>query len=266
MNNINEILDKASECLNCKRPTCKNGCPISTNIPEFINAIKNNRFKEAYEILHENNVMSEICGKVCPYEEQCQSKCIKGIKGKSVEINALERFINEWAEENNIKYKYIKSNQRKEKIAVIGAGPAGIACATELLKKGYKVTIFEKESKAGGILEYGIPDFRLPKEIIHKVIKRIIDLGAKIEYNIEFGKDITLSDLKKKYKAIFLSIGANTPFSYELTNNECKNIYSSNDFLKNYNSGKNFNLGTVVVIGGRKCSIRLSKSSKKDEC
>lgn len=261
MNNIDEVLNKASECLNCKKPTCKAGCPISTNIPEFINAIKNNNFKEAYEILHENNIMSEICGIVCPYEEQCQSKCIKGMKGKSVEINALERFINEWAEENNIKYEYKKLKERDEEIAVIGAGPAGIACATELLKKGYKVTIFEKENKAGGILEYGIPNFRLPKTTIHNVVRRLEDLGAKIEYNVEFGKDITLSDLQKKYKAVFLSIGASIPFLYELTNNECKNIYNSNDFLKAYNNGENFNLGITVVIGGRECSIRLCKSS-----
>lgn len=261
MNNVNEILDKASECLNCKKPSCKTGCPVSTNIPEFINAIKNNNFKEAYEILHENNIMSEICSMVCPYEKQCQSKCIKGIKGKSVQINELERFINKWAKENNIKYEYKKTNKRNEKIAIIGAGPAGIACATELLKQGYKVTIYEKENKAGGILEYGIPNFRLPKVTIHNVIKKLENLGAEIKYNMEFGKNITLSDLQKNYKAIFLSMGASVAFSYKLTTYECKNIYLSNDFLKAYNNKEKFDLGVAVVIGGRKCSIRFCPSS-----
>ena len=169
---MESIIEKANECLCCKLPMCRKGCPVATNIPEFISNIKNGNIEKAYNILQENNILSSICSRVCPSENQCMGSCIRGIKQNSVQINTLERYVNDVAEEKNIKYNIeIKENIDK-KVAIIGSGPAGISCAYELLKKGYKTTIFEKEEKCGGILRYGIPDFRLDKSYIDAVIER----------------------------------------------------------------------------------------------
>lgn len=252
MKNIDNVLEKASKCLNCKNPMCRKGCPIATNIPSFISKIKENNFEEAYNILQENNIMSEICSTVCPVENQCMGSCVRGIKSEPIEINYLERFINNWAKENNIIYTPKVKPLTNKKVAIIGAGPAGIACAVELRKEGIDVTIFEKEEKSGGILEYGIPDFRLERNIIENLINRVKDLGVKIKNNIELGKDITPESLKEQgYNAIFIGIGAQKQSTYKLTNENTQNIYNSDDFLKRYSLGKKIkNLGTVVVIGG----------------
>lgn len=248
-----DIENKASRCLNCKKPMCKEGCPISTNIPEFIAKIKEKDYKTAYELLQENNIMSEICSRICPVEQQCMSKCIRGIKEKPVQINSLERFINDWAEENNIKYEYKLPNKINRKIAIIGSGPAGIACSTELAKAGISdITIFEKEEKCGGILEYGIPDFRLSKDFVTNVIDKVKKLGIKIENNVTFGKNINLETLKKQgYTEIFVGTGATITSTYKLTDCETTSIYKADEFLKSYNTGKPVqHLGKCVVIGG----------------
>lgn len=252
MENVDNILEKASKCLNCKKPMCRQGCPIATNIPSFISKIKEKKYEDAYYILQENNLLSEICSTVCPVESQCMGSCVRGIKAEPVEINQLERFINNWAKEHNITYTPdIKANQNM-KVAIIGAGPAGIACGVELRKDGAEVTIFEKEEKAGGILEYGIPDFRLEKSIVENVINSVKELGINIETGVELGKDITLEDLKEQgYENIFLGIGAQKQSTYKLTDEHTTDIYKSDDFLKYYNTGKKLeDLGITVVIGG----------------
>ena len=252
MEGLEEVLEKASKCLNCKNALCRKGCPIATNIPEFIAKIKDNDFKAAFNILYDNNLMSEICSTVCPVESQCMGSCVRGIKGEPVQINYLEKFINKWARENNIEYKTKTKKKTDKKVAIIGAGPAGISCGIELKKEGYSVTIFEKEAKCGGILEYGIPDFRLERETISSLIKRLEDLGIEIKNNCEFGKNITIDELKQQgYDAIFIGIGAQRQSKYPLTRESTRSIYQSDEFLKMYsNKNKIDDLGITVVIGG----------------
>ena len=252
MENLDDVLNKASKCLNCKNPMCRKGCPIATNIPAFISKIKENNYLEAYNILQENNLMSEICSTVCPVERQCMGSCVRGIKGEPVQINYLERFINDWAKENNIKYDMKCKNISNKKIAIIGAGPAGLACSIELRKAGADVTIFEKEKMCGGILEYGIPDFRLSKNTIENLIDKVQALGVKIKTGVELGKDIDIKTLKEQgYEYIFLGMGAEKQTTYTLTNEQVYGIFKSDEFLKAYNTGKQIkNLGTTVVIGG----------------
>ena len=252
MNTLQEILEEAKQCLNCKNPLCRKGCPMQTNIPDFINAIKNENLQEAYNILQENNIMSDICSNVCPHEEYCMGHCVKGIKGNPVKISVLEKYVNLWARENNIKYSQKKEKENSIKIAIIGSGPAGIECSIELAKKGYKVTIFEKEKEVGGLLTYGIPGFRLPRNITENLTKRIKEIGIEIKTEIELGKDISIESLKKQnYKAIFIGIGADIPSTYTLSNEQCEKIYKSNYILKEYNAKRIVeNLGDVIVIGG----------------
>lgn len=252
MENLSETLKEAKECLNCKNPLCRKGCPINTNIPAFIDEIKNNNLNKAYEILQENNIMSDICSNVCPHEEYCLGHCVRGIKGNPVQISKLEKYVNLWAREKNIKYKYKLQKSNNIKIAIIGSGPAGIECAVELVKKGYKVTIFEKEEQIGGLLTYGIPGFRLPRNITENLTNKINELGIEIKTNIELGKSLSLNDLKKQgYKAVFIAIGADIPSTYNLTDKECNKIYKSNYILRKYNAKEIVqNLGNVIVIGG----------------
>ena len=251
MNNFEEILIEANKCLNCKNPLCRRGCPIATRIPDFINEIKNNNLQKAYEILQENNIMSDICSNVCPYEEQCVGHCVKGIKGEPVHINRLEKYVNLWARENNITYNYKIEKSNNIKVAIIGSGPAGIECAVDLAKKGYQITIFEKEKQIGGLLTYGIPGFRLPRNITENLTNRLKNLNIEIKTEIELGKDISLETLKKDYKAVFIGIGADIPSTYNLSNEKCDNIYKSNYILKEYNAKRIVeNLGDVIVIGG----------------
>lgn len=249
---MKEIKEKAEYCLNCKNKPCSiKGCPMQTKVPEFITEIKNENFKKAYDILQENNICSYICSIVCPQEEQCEGSCIRGIKSNPTSIGELEKFVNEWAIENNYENKLIKLESNGKKVAIVGSGPAGLECASQLLQNGYEVDIYEKDKIPGGILVYGIPDFRLSKDIVQKVINTLKDLGANFITNKKLGKDISLKELSDKYDAVFLGIGAAKSSTYNLSENELKNVYESDVFLRAY-SEKNFlkDLGTVVVIGG----------------
>lgn len=252
MNNLKDALEEAKKCLNCKNPMCQKGCPIGTHIPSFISEIKNNNLEEAYKILQENNIMSNICSNVCPYEECCVGNCIKGIKGEPIQVNKLEKYINNWARENNVVYVNERKESNNIKIAIIGSGPAGIECAVELSKEGFDVTIFEKEEEIGGLLTYGIPGFRLPRDITQSLTRRIKSLEIHIQTNIEFGKDITIESLKKEgFKAIFIAIGAEKASTYQLTDKECNKIYKSDYILKEYNAKRTIeDLGNVIIIGG----------------
>ena len=263
---MEEIEDKADRCLNCKKPMCREGCPISTNIPNFISKVKEKDYKSAYEILQENNIMSEICSRICPVERQCMSKCVRGIKGEPVQINYLEQFINDWANKNNLEYDYKIRESINKKVAIIGAGPAGIACASELAKAGIKnITIFEKEEKCGGILVYGIPDFRVSKNLVENVIKKIKKLGINIKNNVTFGKDITIENLKEQgYEIIFIALGATKTSTYKLTEENVSNVYKYDDFLKLYNTGKPVKkLGKCVVIGGGNVALDSARVAKR---
>ena len=256
-----QIIDKANYCLNCiNKPCSTKGCPMHTKIPEFISMIKENNLQEAYKILKENNLFSYICALICPQEEQCEGSCIRGIKQNPTEIGLLEKYVNEWAIENGIKIDYEKKPSINKKVAIIGGGPAGLECAFELLLAGCDVTIYEKEKKLGGILTYGIPDFRLDKKIVEEIVDTIKNLGANIYTEVELGKDIHLQDLQKQYDAIFIGIGATKSVEYPLYEEKLSTIYKSDEFLKTYAEGKRIdNLGKVVIVGGGNVAMDCSR-------
>ncbi len=256
-----QIIDKANYCLNCiNKPCSTKGCPMHTKIPEFISMIKENNLQEAYKILKENNLFSYICALICPQEEQCEGSCIRGIKQTPTEIGSLEKYVNEWAIENGMKIDYEKKPSINKKVAIIGGGPAGLECAFELLLAGCDVTIYEKEKQLGGILTFGIPDFRLDKKIVEEIIDTIKNLGANIYTEIELGKDIRLQDLQKQYDAIFVGIGATKSVEYPLYEEKLSTIYKSDEFLKTYAEGKRIdNLGKVVIIGGGNVAMDCSR-------
>ena len=239
---MKEVLTLASDCLNCKvKPCSMKGCPIKTNIPEFINMVKEEKYEEAYKILQENNLLSYICSLVCPQEEQCEGSCVKGVKANPVHIGNLEKAVNEWAIRNNYEYKIDKKEPNGKKVAIIGAGPAGLACSIELLKEGFLVDIYEKDKLPGGILVYGIPDFRLSKSIVEDLINKIKSLGANFITEKELGKDILLEELSKEYDAVFLGIGATKSTIYNLSEDAIKGVYKSDEFLKAYNENQFIN-------------------------
>ena len=261
MENLEKIQEKANWCLQCKaRPCAEKGCPVHTNIPEFISKIKEEKFKEAYDILQENNIFSHICGTICPQEDQCEGSCVRGIKQVPTSIGKLEKFVNEWAKENEYEFVYQVGEEKDKKVAIIGSGPAGLECAYELRKQGYQVTIFEKDEDFGGILRYGIPDFRLSKDIIKKIIDKLKKMGIIFKNNTCLGKDITIEDLKNEFDAIFLGIGAEKSSTYDL--GDFESIYDSDTFLRAYNNKKYLdNLGDVVVIGGGNVAMDSARAA-----
>lgn len=262
MEKIETIKDMANWCLNCPTKPCTNGCPMNTQIPEFINFIKTEDYESAYKLLQKNNFLSYICSKVCPQEEQCEGKCIRAIKQTPTEIGKLEKFVNEWAKENNIKYSRKQKSKNGKSIAIIGSGPAGLYVANELLLEGFDVTIFEREEKLGGILTYGIPDFRLEKYLIDEIVENLISLGLNIKNNCELGKNITLNKIRKEYDFVFLGIGATTSTVYKLSEENLTTVYKSDEFLKSYNTGNHIkNLGKVVVIGGGNVAIDSARAA-----
>lgn len=262
---MEKIEEMANYCLNCKlKPCSEKGCPIKTQIPEFITEIKNKNLKKAYDILQENNICSHICSIVCPQEEQCEGSCVRGIKSTPTHIGLLEKYVNEWAEKEGYKYEINKKENNGKKVAIIGSGPAGFECGYELLKNGYSVDIYEKDSIPGGILVYGIPDFRLSKNYVEQIVNKLEELGAKFITNKELGKDFSLEEISKKYDAVFLGIGAPKSSRYSLSQNELKNVYDSDVFLKAYNENKYIkNLGTVVVIGGGNVAMDSARVAVK---
>jgi glutamate synthase (NADPH/NADH) small chain len=256
-----QIIDKANYCLNCiNKPCSTKGCPMHTKIPEFISMIKEKNLQDAYKILKENNLFSYICALICPQEEQCEGSCIRGIKQTPTEIGLLEKYVNEWAIENNIDIEYTKKAPINKKVAIIGGGPAGLECAFELLLAGCDVTIYEKEKLLGGILTYGIPDFRLDKKIVEEIVDTIKNLGTKICTEVELGKNLHLQDLQKQYDAIFIGIGATKSVEYPLYEEKLASIYKSDEFLKSYAEGKKIDeLGKVVIIGGGNVAMDCSR-------
>ncbi len=232
-----EAKRESERCLKCKVPNCRKGCPVSINIPGFITEIQNGNYKKAYEIISEDSNLPAICGRVCPQETQCEGKCVKGFKGDAISIGKLERFVADYAREHEIDVE-AKIEKNGIKIAVIGSGPAGLTCAGDLAKKGYDVTIFEALHKAGGVLTYGIPEFRLPKDtVVNSEVEKIKKLGVKFEYNVIIGKTITIDQLiqDENFKAVFIASGAGNPRFMGIPGEDLNNVFSANEFLTRFN-------------------------------
>ena len=251
-------INEAKRCLNCKNPKCVSGCPVNINIPEFIKFVSEGKFKEAYDVICKSSSLPAVCGRVCPQEKQCEGLCVRGIKGEPVGIGYLERFVADWYMKNISKNEE-KTDSNNIKVAVIGSGPSGLSCAYDLAKFGYDVTIFEALHLAGGVLVYGIPEFRLPKAIVKKEIEGLKDLGVKIETNVVIGKTISIDELINEYdfKAIFIGSGAGLPKFMGIPGENLNGVYSANEFLTRINLMKAYdkNSNTPIKLGNKVCVV-----------
>ncbi len=225
---------EAERCLQCNNPRCMKGCPVNIHIPEFIKAIKENDIKRAYEVITEASSLPAVCGRVCPQEKQCESMCIKGLKGEAISIGSLERYVADYAMNNNLA-SISKKESNGKKVAIVGSGPAGLSCAGELAKNGYDVTIFEVLHKVGGVLSYGIPEFRLPKSIVQKEVDSLEKLGVKIICDVPVGNAISLSKLENDYDAVFLGTGAGLPKFMNIPGEDANEVFSANEVLTRIN-------------------------------
>ena len=267
-----EAVSEAERCLNCKNAQCVKGCPVSIDIPGFISEIKSRNFEKAYEVLSDSSALPAVCGRVCPQESQCEGKCIRGIKGDPVSIGKLERFVADWAREHGIKPKKA-DKMNGHKVAVIGSGPAGLTCAGDLAKLGYDVTIFEALHRAGGVLSYGIPEFRLPKdEVVAKEVENVKSLGVKIETNVVIGKSVKIDELMEEegFEAVFIGSGAGLPRFMGIPGEQANGVFSANEYLTRNNLMKAFDntyetpisLGKkVVVVGGGNVAMDAARTA-----
>jgi len=270
--NEEEATKEAARCLNCKNPKCVDGCPVSINIPGFIAHVKDEKFEDAAKEIAKYSALPAVCGRVCPQEKQCEQRCVLGIKGDAVSIGKLERFTADWSAEHNVDLSATESNNGI-KVAVVGSGPSGLTCAGDLAKKGYEVTIFEALHKAGGVLEYGIPEFRLPKE---KVVKNEVDnirkLGVKIETNVIIGRTITIDELfeDEGFKAVFIGSGAGLPRFMGIPGENANGVCSANEFLTRVNLMKAAVEGyetpvrtgnKVAVVGGGNVAMDAARTA-----
>lgn len=256
--NMEEAMCEAERCINCKNAQCVKGCPVSINIPAFIEQVKLGNIEAAYQIISESSALPAVCGRVCPQESQCEGKCIRGIKGDAISIGKLERFVADWARENGIKPAPAKEKLGK-KVAVIGSGPAGLTCAGDLAKLGYDVTIFEALHEAGGVLVYGIPEFRLPKEaVVKKEIENVESLGVKIEKNVIVGKSVTIDELieEEGFEAVFIGSGAGLPKFMGIPGENANGVFSANEYLTRSNLMKAFNEeSNTPIMRGKKVAV-----------
>lgn len=260
---MEEIKEKANYCLNCPVKPCSNkGCPLNNNIPEFIKAVKEEDIKKAYEILSETTVLESVCGRICPHMKQCEGSCVRGIKGEPVSIGDLEAYVGDVAIKNNYKISEINKEKKDKKIAIVGGGPAGITASAFLLKKGFSVTLFEKYNYLGGLLVHGIPEFRLPKNIVKNTIQKVIDLGLEVKYNYELGKNLSLNELEKDYDAIFLAYGANITTKMGVEGEELDGVYGGNQLLE-YNNHPDYKGKSVAVIGGGNVAMDCARTIKR---
>ena len=267
-------IDEAKRCLICKNPRCMGGCPVNIRIPEFIGFVAEGKFEEAYKVITKSSSLPAVCGRVCPQESQCEGLCVRGIKGEPVAIGRLERFVADWHNANALEAP-VKPESNGHKVAVVGSGPAGLTCAGDLAKLGYEVTVFEALHLAGGVLVYGIPEFRLPKSIVQKEIDGLVALGVKVETNVVIGRSITIEELMKEYgfEAVFIGSGAGLPKFMNIPGENLKGVYSANEFLTRVNLMKAYKAGSttpikqnknVAVVGGgnvamdaARCALRL---------
>ena len=270
--NMEEAMEEASRCINCKNAKCIQGCPVSINIPAFVNAVKEGKITEAADIIAESSALPAICGRVCPQETQCEGKCIRGIKGDPVSIGKLERFVADWAKENGIK-PVPAAQKNGHKVAVIGSGPSGLTCAGDLAKMGYDVTIFEALHKAGGVLVYGIPEFRLPKDkVVAAEVENVKSLGVKIETNVIIGKSVTIDELLKDegFEAVFIGSGAGLPMFMGIPGEQANGVFSANEYLTRNNLMKAFREDydtpiahgkKVAVVGGGNVAMDAARTA-----
>lgn len=232
--NDEEALKEANRCLHCANPRCVKGCPVNIRIPEFIEKIKEHDIKRAYEIISESSSLPAVCGRVCPQEKQCEKMCIKGFKGDAISIGSLERYVADVAMQNNYSSTSTKEKNGK-KVAIVGAGPSGLTCAGDLAKNGYEVTIYEVLHKAGGVLTYGIPEFRLPKSIVDHEVESHEKLGVKIYTDVPVGNAITIPELQKEYDAVFVGSGAGLPKFMGIEGEDANGVFSANEILTRIN-------------------------------
>lgn len=258
--NLEEAKEKASRCLGCENPKCMEGCPIKVNIPSFIKYIKEDNLEAAYKIILEKSYFGSICGRVCSHDVQCKGNCVLARNGEAIDIGELEAFVSDWGLQNNIISKGEKTHLNKERIAVVGGGVAGLTCAIKLEKMGYAVTLFEKSADLGGILQYGIPKDRLPKNIVYDTVDAITLARMEVEIGKELGKDFMLDDLfNKGYKAVFLGIGCDTPRKLNVQGKDKKGVYYAKDFLKRID---NLKFENVIVIGGGNVAMDVARMAK----
>ena len=270
--NKEEAMEEATRCLNCKNAKCIQGCPVSINIPAFIHQVKEGNIEEAYKIIGKSSALPAICGRVCPQESQCEGKCIRGIKGEPVSIGKLERFVADYALENDIKPEGAET-MNGHKVAVIGSGPSGLTCAGDLAKLGYDVTVFEALHELGGVLVYGIPEFRLPKQkVVAKEIEKVKELGVKFETNVIIGKSTTIDELmdKEGFEAVFIGSGAGLPMFMGIPGENANGVFSANEFLTRNNLMKAFRDDydtpiaagkKVAVVGGGNVAMDAARTA-----
>ena len=268
-----QAMDEAERCLNCKNKPCMTGCPVMVHIPEFISKVKEGDFEGAYQIISESSSLPAVCGRVCPQESQCEKYCIRGIKGEPVAIGRLERFVADYHNAHCTE-KPVKPQSNGKKVAIIGSGPSGLTCAGDLAKKGYEVTVFEAFHLAGGVLVYGIPEFRLPKSIVQKEIDTLTELGVKIETNMVIGKVLSIQELIEEYdfKAVFIGSGAGLPKFMNIPGENLNGVYSANEFLTRINLMKAYKDDAttpikhgkkVVVVGGGNVAMDAARCAKR---
>ena len=266
-------MEEATRCLNCKHQPCKTGCPVGVPIPEFIAEVAKGDFDKAYDIITTENALPAICGRVCPQENQCEGKCVRGIKGESVGIGRLERFVADYHRDHG-KVQETKIEKNGHKVAIVGSGPAGITCAGELAKKGYDVTVFEALHKVGGVLVYGIPEFRLPKDLVQKEVDNVKSLGVDFETNVVVGRSMTIDELQEQgYEAIFVGSGAGLPRFQGIPGENLNGVYAANEFLTRVNLMKGYQFpehptpvkisDTVCVIGAGNVAMDAARTAKR---
>ncbi len=270
-----QAIDEAQRCLNCKNMPCVAGCPVKIHIPEFIAKVAEGDFEAAYQIIAADSALPAVCGRVCPQETQCESKCVRGIKAESVGIGRLERFVADW-HNANAAGKPVRPASNGHKVAVIGSGPSGLTCAGDLARKGYEVTVYEALHLAGGVLVYGIPEFRLPKSIVQKEVDGLRELGVKIETNVVVGRSITIDELMEQegFEAVFIGSGAGLPMFMHIPGENLKGVYSANEFLTRINLMKAYKEGSdtpimplkgkkVAVVGGGNVAMDAARCSRR---
>lgn len=265
-------LDEAARCLNCKNMPCVNGCPVNIHIPEFIAKIREMDFEGAYQVISRDSSLPAVCGRVCPQETQCESKCVRGIKGEPVGIGRLERFVADWHNAHSTTPSDIPASNG-HKVAIVGSGPSGLTCAGDLARKGYKVSVFEALHTAGGVLVYGIPEFRLPKAIVQKEIDNLSALGVDVETNMVIGKTLTIDELfDMGYEAVFIGSGAGLPMFMNIPGENLKGVYSANEFLTRINLMKAYREDSdtpimhgkrVAVVGGGNVAMDAARCAKR---
>ena len=259
---VEKVKKQAEYCLNCKTKPCQTGCPLQNNIPDFIKYVKEEKYEDAFKVFNETTIFEPICGRICPQKSQCEGSCVRGIKGESVHIGELEKFVGDYALENT-ELSVQETSDKSKKVAIIGSGPSGLACSYYLSSRGYKVSIYEKHSKLGGLLRHGIPEFRLEKKVLDKWLEKyILNKNVEVYTSVELGKDIMLEELKSDYDTVVLACGANVSNKMNIEGEEKEFVLGGNELLE-YNNMPDFKNKKVAVIGGGNVAMDVSRTIKR---